>query len=88
MCKLEPPQARAAHKQRTWRRFPAWARARGVQVGDTLGMEVLGGDPCRVRFHVRPAHTLCFPMWVAATTHEPAMEPLHSSCSVFLAFAL
>ena len=68
MFKWASSQAHAAHKQRAWCRFGAWARARGVRVGDKLGVEVLaGGDPCRLRFHVRPAwHVLCWKQCAAA----------------------
>ena len=59
-----PAHARAAHVQRAWRRFGPWVRGWGVQDGDTLGLELHGGDPCRMRMHVRPiksATSLCKP---------------------------
>ncbi len=33
-------------------RFGPWVRAWGVQDGDTLGLEMHGGDPCQLRAQV------------------------------------
>lgn len=55
-----PAIAHAALKK--WRagcRFGPWVRAWGVQDGDTLGLELHGGDPCRMRMHVRPPQEPC-----------------------------